>query len=300
VKNWDLFTRGLKGYREDAEKDGDLAQHFGEEPSGFCDRLERELDGCKLFSIDNDVKELLIKTDGEKEINHLPFDKMFLDVTFDAQEFKEEQFGSLITEVRGMLVVKADEFITRFIREGEDFVDKIPGDGFIIYILAMDVDGGGGFNNFQIVDRLDAFGDNWSKGHIISTPKLRNFCINFVSNLLSMMNNPEDIQYIEKNLSEAKNKQRLRKGLVALPNSTVIVPVGNLRKYINDLKSGGSIDYTHKFWVRGHWRTLRNEERYGDKVGKRMWIKPFIKGKGILIDKKYDVKLKDKDDKLIT
>jgi len=66
-----------------------------------------------------------------------------------------------------------------------------------------------------------------------------------------------------------------------------------LRRYISNLKSNGHIDYSHKFWVRGHWRTLKNEKRYKDSVGKKMWIKPFIKGKGILIDKKYELKKKN-------
>jgi hypothetical protein len=44
--------------------------------------------------------------------------------------------------------------------------------------------------------------------------------------------------------------------------------------------------YSHAFWVRGHWRTL-TAERYKEARGKRMWILPYVKGSGLLIEKTY-------------
>lgn len=44
--------------------------------------------------------------------------------------------------------------------------------------------------------------------------------------------------------------------------------------------------YSHAFRVRGHWRTY-TAERYKQVRGQRVWILPFVKGSGILIDKTY-------------
>jgi len=62
-----------------------------------------------------------------------------------------------------------------------------------------------------------------------------------------------------------------------------------LQKYVDQwvrLRTGKG--YSHKFWVRGHFRRLR-ADRYGENIGKKMWIAPFIKGEGVLLHKEYDV-----------
>lgn len=55
----------------------------------------------------------------------------------------------------------------------------------------------------------------------------------------------------------------------------------------------GSRGYSHKFWVRGHFRWLR-AERYGENIGKKLWIAPFIKGKGVMLHKEYDLNKQSK------
>jgi len=64
------------------------------------------------------------------------------------------------------------------------------------------------------------------------------------------------------------------------------------KDYVNELNSSGSFEYSHKFWVRGHFRSLRSE-RYKEKRGIRIWIPPFVKGKGILMGKSYRLRGKN-------
>jgi len=304
MKNWEYWTDGIEGYENESRRENNTVESVGEDSIGFAHRVKRELDGAKAFTLNEDVKNLLLHTDGTSSLDKLPFDKMFIDTNLDVAEFEEAQFGCKILKITGLLVVRATEFICSKIDSTKNIEDeeimKSQGDGFIIYVLAWDDKHGIGFNNFQIMNRQDIFIDN-SGQHLVGglrtmTSQIRNHCINFVSNFINLLNNPQDIEYITKEYSQGKNKQRMRRGKWIVPNTSVLCPVGDLRRYISDLKSNGTIDYSHKFWVRGHWRTLRDEVRYGDKVGTRMWIKPFIKGKGLLIEKKYNVKLKKEDE----
>ena len=75
-----------------------------------------------------------------------------------------------------------------------------------------------------------------------------------------------------------------------IPNKKIIIPVGNLKRYIEMYRhSDDSFKYSHQFWVRGHWVTFRHQ-RYKEAKGKKKWIYPFVKGEGIMINKKYELK----------
>jgi hypothetical protein len=71
-------------------------------------------------------------------------------------------------------------------------------------------------------------------------------------------------------------------------DKTYFVKIENpLRRYIDEfVRMRTRAKYSHKFWVRGHFRHLK-ADRYHEK--KTLWIVPFIKGQGILIQKNYDV-----------
>lgn len=124
----------------------------------------------------------------------------------------------------------------------------------------------------------------WTKEDKIFTDKVRIFMCNF----LDFMLNP-DVSIINVERTKEQNEKRIKRGKIALPNYGFIKISGQLKIYLDDLRSGKHASYSHKFWVRGHFRTLRNEKRYGDKVGTRIWIPPYIKGSGILIEKMYEV-----------
>ena len=48
----------------------------------------------------------------------------------------------------------------------------------------------------------------------------------------------------------------------------------------------GRVHFSHRFRVRGHWKTF-TAARYKQARGKRVWVLPYYKGEGLLIEKPY-------------
>jgi len=125
--------------------------------------------------------------------------------------------------------------------------------------------------------------DTWSKQDDKVLKYLKLFCCNF----LDFLNNP-DVDIVDINFSKDRNIKRLKKGKCFLPDYKDIRISGSLKKYFDDFSLNSKANYSHRFWVRGHFRTLKSE-RYGGNVNKRLWITPYIKGEGILINKNRKV-----------
>lgn len=103
-----------------------------------------------------------------------------------------------------------------------------------------------------------------------------------------------EVKYTTVEYSKEKNEKRMENEKLPIPNRNMIRLDGVLKKYLEDIKQNPVWHYNYRFWVRGHFRTLRSP-RYGDNVGKRIWIPPYVKGKGLLIEKEYVVN-KNKED----
>ena len=113
----------------------------------------------------------------------------------------------------------------------------------------------------------------------------------FICNFLDFLNDPEvELKTIKR--SEKNRERRIKNGKMPIPPINFIIVTGKLKIYQDGISSGIHFDFSCKFWVRGHFRRLIDEERYGESAGKRIWIKPYIKGKGILKDKNYKLKIK--------
>jgi hypothetical protein len=145
------------------------------------------------------------------------------------------------------------------------------------------------------------------KGMEMHEKKFSKIIKNYVDCFLHFINEPE-VKVFEKPSNPKNNKRREERGKRPLPSSSYIRIEDNLRKYIEQVNSYGSsgLTYTHKFWVRGHFFRLRNKQRYkklyaldlenlnryGFQLKEGMiikWRKPFIKGKGLLINKPYQL-----------
>ena len=61
---------------------------------------------------------------------------------------------------------------------------------------------------------------------------------------------------------------------------------GRRRNRNGRVSSGGKFHFNYSFWVRGHFRQLKSD-RYSKK--KRIFIAPYIKGEGVLVDKLYSL-----------
>ena len=109
----------------------------------------------------------------------------------------------------------------------------------------------------------------------------------FVMNFLNFINSPE-VSFVAVEHSRERNEKRIEQGKLPIPSRTVIRLNGVLKKYVEEIKRNPIWHYNYRFFVRGHFRTLR-AERYGENICKRLWIPPYIKGRGILIEKEYVV-----------
>ena len=294
MKNYNFFEETLKYHIVNTIHNPHLIQTTGTDGDqrDFAKSLYYNFNNAKCFEIDDDLKELLVNTEGTKDVQNLPFDKMFLDVEFDLRSMKEKQIGRPMNTCKGLLISKRPLGIRDMVgRDATETEKEVLNSGFgiIIYALCLD-DTGFSFNTIKVVNT--DFQEYKIKVES-PNPKLRKFVLNFVGNVINLINNPErEIIMVDKEYSPAKNKRRIRQGKSEIKPSIRLVPTQDLRVYINQLRTKQK-HLSHSFWVRGHWRVYRNETRYKDNVGKRIWIRPFIKGKGVLIDKVYDVKTEE-------
>jgi len=110
----------------------------------------------------------------------------------------------------------------------------------------------------------------------------------WISNFNDFLNDPE-VEYVQvksKPIKYNSNKPR-KKDKIKMK----IVLKNKLKRYIQDLHNKRAFSINHKFWVRGHWRKYRHP-RYKNMLGKKQWILPYVKGKGLLIEKAYELKNK--------
>jgi hypothetical protein len=123
--------------------------------------------------------------------------------------------------------------------------------------------------------------------------------------------NSEDVKIMVHTRSEKNSKRRIENNKIPIPTHSKIQIIGYLAKYLEKKETlGTSKGFTHRFTVRGHWRhfwnkkfdrlyKLYSEGKLKDIEGKqylmdgsgalKVWIYPYIKGEGILIDKKYEL-----------
>ena len=231
----------------------------------FIKGIEESFSQSKLFECEEAVKTLLFLTKPTKTKPKLPFENIFLDVSI-----KTEQNNELI----GLLV-----------REGELFKgtgqDKIQvGKGLRITTFLKSEEEGvfitlnpNGNDNLELTIEGEKIKNK-------ATRKLQKNITDFVYNFVNFINSPE-VKIIEVQRNEKNQKRRIREGKSILPSSKKIILTGYLKEYVNELVTSGQIRYSHKFWVRGHFR---HYQKYHQKV---IWILPYIKGKGVLIEKKY-------------
>lgn len=245
----------------------------------FRSNINSGINDARIFEVDDDVKKLLcltttpIKNDEIK----LPFRTIFVDI-----KFTREELADLGIEI------KADEIIGMLVKEGILVNDgKIYGKDLNLCMLTKQ-EGDVWFDTFNKNCNINEEYKDFNLKIIeneTTDAKARDFVHKFFLNFLNFMNNPE-VEYVE-HIRSAKNRERRAKtGKPIIPSSFTIRVSGKLREYIDEARRGEGWTYGYRFWVRGHFRDLKSE-RYINK--KRIWILPFIKGKGVLVEKSYKV-----------
>jgi hypothetical protein len=233
----------------------------------------KELKDTKVFTLEsNDVVELLKKTDNKIHNRKLPFDNMFVecelkteDATFYGFHLLKDKYGII-----AKLLFQSDEM-----PQGMTFRGVLPiSDKFSYEDDVVDE----GIRDYMKRMRNETEGLLKRGKKEVAT---------LICNFIDFINNPE-VEIVTVDRSEERNEKRLLRGKPPIPTVKHVRVTGKLKIYLNELQSGREITYSHRFWVRGHFRTLRSE-KWKNKQGMKIWIPPFVKGKGILVDKVYEV-----------
>ena len=230
-----------------------------------------ELNESRIFKIPSELTNLFIKSDAPPSYN-LPFKTIFLETKFSAiaklsiynepMHIKQHEvpFITESTEILGILLVDLNEdvFICGNVRTKDNLI--------------------AGFSGL-LKEHKDLAKSSFGAYSTV---------VGLIFNFLCFVNSP-DIEYITVTDSKRDTEIRRRKGKPQRPPIANNILTNPLKRYIYKQKHNEKMVYSHRFWVRGHWRTLR-DKRYGENQGKKLWIKPYIKGDGLLINKKYELR----------
>lgn len=257
MENWNNFIKSIESSKN---KNEDLEVIYKE-----------YIPETHIFKISPEVIKLLSLTKNKPKSEYfLPFDVFFIDCRL---EFDDETFinGFLIHKSNFQLSGNKEVFITCFLDKKDDTKSLLISSPISYKKIKEEI------KNFDLFE-FDKF----------NFKNLELFFVNF----LDFLNNPE-IEFVTIKRSEEQNQKRLKRGKLPIPIIDFVRVTGKLKIYLDELKSGGKIELSHRFWVRGHFRTLRNPERWKYKVGTKIWIAPFIKGLGLLITKTYELKTQE-------
>lgn len=290
-----------------------IIEDFGRPREPFIDNITKCLDESRMFLINNKIKKLLCLTKTPKSHNsdlRLPFETIFLDVRFSREE--AEKFGfkfGIVREVVGIIlnqmVVNRNEYKENGIdwvvlndhsKIGSDDEDNI-GIGIRASVLCIedsdkDEEGAIMFSTFNF-PYLEVDNETKKIGVVdikISKP-VRKFIQTFSFNFLNFLYE-RDVEYVFNDYNLDRLRKRKEKGKFTPISIGTIKILGTLKKYIDSVAKE-SFEYSHKFWVMGHYKFLQSE-KFKHKRFQRVYVIPHIKGKGLLIDKARE--LEDKGD----
>jgi hypothetical protein len=263
--------------------------------NGFIDNILEGYFNAKIFRISDDTKRLLALTKTPKEnldVIKLPFEYVFIDVMFDRDEMLKycgidigynKIFGILMRNgelVNSSTLQKVGTSLRISLSANrtndEDMVDED---------LAW-------FDTFSINHRLEAEWDSAEvsiKDNAGSNPKAKKFISEFAINFLNFLNDSE-VQYITNTRTEAENQKRWKRGKLPIPEVHTVRLTGTLRVALERFSSNKLFEYGFSFWCRGHFMRFRSD-RYVNMQGKKIWVLPFVKGQGHLVEKRYLVEV---------
>lgn len=261
----------------------------------LCARFLRE---AFIYEFDSGITKLLALTDNKSHPIHLPFDTVFLDFELP---LNESSFG---TRCIGILISASDLELSiddawAFCEQRDNslkvwpVLDKekvfkahqktVESHFPDIDFAARRADSDPEIREqIQSIDAITTGAEKSWRTYLAAEKSEFNIVYNFID----LLETP-DVDIIPINRVKA-NARRVRQGLLPLPDGARVVARRDLRRYIYQLEEEKAFQYSYAFWVRGHFRHFRNE-RYTSS-GKRftkIWVKPYIKGHGVLIKKKY-------------
>lgn len=128
---------------------------------------------------------------------------------------------------------------------------------------------------------------------------LRGFIIRIIANWYDIISEPDVVLVELRKGARSRSKFQAEHGEEPPVSIKRIVLRGQIKRDIQAIRldRGGHARYSHRFWVKGHFRHLR-AERYGPMGSnpcacgcrRRAFVAPFQKGRGILVQKAYEVR----------
>lgn len=225
----------------------------------------------KIINIEDELVELCLNTDNTPKNRKLFYNDFFINKIIKINHY----------EIRGILVSNTifttdKNMCSAFIR---DTNKRKPDGTYTHFCCTLNMDG-------EMSDRIDSKHDLTNeelKNSIMVETKLR--C--FVANIIDFVEHQKhEYVQVETHYSSEQDQKRIDKSKSPIHSQVYIKLNQIIKTYATTL--GNQIHYNHKFVVRGHWRHF-NSDRYRESKGKSTWIKPFIKGQGILVNKEVTV-----------
>lgn len=237
---------------------------------------------AKTVYLDKDLMPSILNTD-----NKIFFRNTGLPVMFINEDFKYKN-----NLIKGILIANAKDLsdhmdpgtVMEFVIEGRDM--KLFDSLLFMWVYIDYTDGSETWMSFTTND-LKKYPDK-------ARQNICKFIGTIACNIIDFMNQDvEDIDINIINTTHEENNKRIRKGKPPIAQKVYIRPKSEVRNYyINFNKELEDIRRrpTHRYLVRGFWRHYRSDKRKNVQ-GKSIWVKCYIRGKGIFIEKKY--KLED-------
>lgn len=299
MRNYTIFSSSFMRFVEaqqiEKHTPSNLILTYGIENDYFNRNIFSGLLKAHLFEVSDDIKRLLVLTKTPKinEMLKIPFSVIFIDVEFKRKEMLQLAGVDIGFDIICGIIVQNGVVV-------QAPNEEVVGTDLRISICAFDnyTDKRGNTDKAVIFETYSEE-INWDSKKIDKDKvkyrhdkdlnlKTRRFIHAYVLNFLNFINNPE-VQYVTVEADTKRNEKRVRECKVPIPSRSIIKLSGTLKHYIEDIKRNPMWHYNYRFWVRGHFRTL-HDKKYGENVGKRTWVFPYVKGKGILIEKKYILK----------
>jgi len=297
------------------KNDEDKAEAFKYRKLMMKTYIHAGLQTAKFFEIDKIEKRLLLLTDCPKNNKllkqvKLPYPAIFLDIEINETELSEKLLNERnktyklteqgeLKKISGILIMEIKE------TEGGNYIissqaeNKITGRIFYIaYCVQHEKEGQDYVSIYDLIIPIEQY-ENSDKITYIDkkrADKEMKFFRNFIINFCLFITHPE-IELIHINRSNKNAQRRMKNNKIPLPDSMRIKLKGKIKRYIDNFKTElEGAGFNHRFWVRGHWREHKSD-RYKEAKGKIIWISPFIKGRGELIEKTYLLEANEEDKK---
>lgn len=251
----------------------------------YSNNLINRIINMRKFVIDDYEALMLSKTKTNLELVNMPFDEMYIDLDL--------QLGDI--NIMGLEILKISP------KNHFNNIEDIYVAGYYINTKTRWF---GGFECSVLCDEIiglntqnqiilkpnqnDEMTKELSENNIKQVKFLLENMKYFAVNLLKYITDPE-IEIITIDNNKERNQKRIDRGQIPITHFNYIRLTGVLKKYLNYFKEMPLSQLQHSVWVRGHWRTF-TANRYKNMRNKKIWILPFIRGTGELIDKIYQVR----------